>query len=295
MLLGILLALPAVFDGASWQDAAPCDALADTTYTVCARLTNTAPVSTTSRVAYSAASGTLSDQYAYLGINNNLLPECMYRSNITASAKGSSALPSGEHSIFCVADGSALTLYVDGVARSSISLSGAGSGARPLCTVGALRRPSGTTLYWMGEIAAVQVWDRALTVAELTAGCSPAPPPVLENCHGHTGLTWDAYPEASVTHFEVERTVSGIDAWSFAGDTQYKNRPAWVDEYGETHPATRAEIWDLLRAWSLPVEGVHYSYRVRAVKSTGAKSIEPSNVVDCGPQDPTRCFPEACP
>jgi hypothetical protein len=137
-------------------------------------------------------------------------------------------------------------------------------------------------------------------------------------CHGHTALTWDPYvndPQYPAAYFEVERSVGGLNVWSVAGDTREKDRAAvdeivirnnttgavtrvsvtvpWTCPAGHTctfsmrlAPAYRAQLWDLLRAWSLPVEGVHYDYRVRAVGTTGLKS-GPSNVVNCGPQDPT--------
>ncbi len=112
-------------------------------------------------------------------------------------------------------------------------------------------------------------------------------------CHGHTALTWDPYPDATVPYFEVQRTVSGMGAWSVAGDTREKNRGAFVDN-GISFPAVRAERWDLLRAWSLPLAGVSYDYRVVAVGGNGVRSA-PSNVVNCGPQDPTSCYPVRCP
>jgi hypothetical protein len=299
--LALLFALPAAFDGSTWQDAAPCDDLADLTFSVCAVVQVPAGTSTSGRAAYAAASGSSSTQYVTLGLPDNLLvPEFTVRNGSTFyRARGTASLADGQpHTLLGVANGTTLQLFVDGVLAGSGSLSGATASARGLCTYGALRRannapPPAYTVasYWIGDVTTARTWDRAIFLSEADGSCGLAPP-MAENCHGHTALVWDPYVDPTVSHFEVERTVEGIGAWSLAGSTLEKNRPSYIED-GTIHPAFRSESWDLLRAWSLPAEGVTYAYRARAVR--GAEKSLPSNVVVCGPQDPTRCYPEACP
>ncbi len=293
LLLALTMALPATFNGATWQDASPCDDLAgDLIYSVCAVVL--VPVGTalspTGRTAYAAASTSSSTAYVALGMPDNLLfPEFTHRSgSIFYRARGSASLADGQlHTLKGVADGTTLSLYMDGARVGGAPLDGAAPSSRGLCTIGALRRTSGTSSYWIGEVRELRTLDRAMTPAEIdSAGCGTVPPPVVEPCHGHTGLRWDPYPGLAA-YFEVERAEAG-SAWMLVGDTREKNRPE-----NDESPATRAETWDLLRAWSIPLAGAVYSYRVRAVSGTGALS-EPSNVVNCGPQDPTLCYPEDC-
>ena len=288
----------ATFDGIDdWTAATTCGATAgDLTWTIRARVATTATTAPTGRAAVTECSASSSTSYAYLGLSPGLVAECSARGGVQVYARGAASIADGvSRVIHCVSDGMALTVYVDGQPKGTAPLATPSGtvtpGPRGLCTLGALRRPSGTSNYWQGDVSAVATWDRALTTAEIQADAGGGPePPTVENCHGHTGLVWAAYPDPTVTHFEVERSVGGLDAWSDAGDTREKNRPAVPDE---GYPAIRAESWDLLRAWSLPAEGVRYDYRVRAVR--GALKSPPSNVLACPPQDPTRCYPVACP
>lgn len=291
-------ALGASYDGLDdWQAVTCTSDLDDLTYSVCAVVVvpTSVTASPTGRVAYAAASSSTSTAYTSMGFSDNsLLPGFTHRSgSVFFSARASTPINDGlPHTIFGVADGDGIFIYVDGQLRGSGSLVGATPSSKGLCTIGALRRTSSTTSHWMGEIGQVVIWDRAVTQEEIAAGCGTAP--VVENCHGHTGLEWDPYTNLEVTHFEMERQVQGEPpTWAIAGDTSYCNRPEYTDEDG-TIPAIRCERWDLLRAITIPVEGVVYEYRARAVAPDGTRSA-PSNVVACGPQDPTTCIPGPCP
>lgn len=292
-------ALPATFDGIDdWQTGVGCEALeGDLTYSVRAVVVVGvgATPSSTGRAVFCAASDSDSKAYICLGFPDNLLiPDFTHRTGSTFySARGTTTISDGQQHVLCgVADVGSINLYVDGVLAGTRSLSGASPSSRPVCRYGALERAGGArSTFWMGQIRSVATWDRALSPGEIEANCTDAPPPpTLEPCHGHTGLVWDAYSDTSVGYFEVERTVTGLDSWSVAGDTLYKNRAEWTDEEGTVYPAIRGETWEVLRAWSLPVENVHYSYRVKAVRTSDGQRSAVSNVVDCGPQNPTRCY-----
>lgn len=283
----------ATFDGTSYQEV-PCsgDTAQDMTWTLRARVRTTAAPNPTGRAAFVEASSTSSSSYSYLGLGPAMEAECSARTGSTqAFARGVGSLADGQlHTIHCVADGSMLAVYVDGDPVRVAPLAAITASGRAMCTVGALRRPSGITNYWNGDVEDVETWDRALTAAEVAADVEDIPPPVVENCHGHTGLKWDAYTDARVTHFVVERQVQGTpESWTQAGDTTFCNREEWSDEEGGHWPAIRCETWPLLMAGTIPRENIVYEYRVRAVLPDGQRSV-PSNVMTCGAQDPTRCY-----
>ena len=292
--------LPATFNGLNEWQAAPdvwCQQLEeDLTYSVCAVVVPdpSTATSSTGRAIFSAASDSSSTAYVSLGYpDNQLVPEFTHRSGSTfyfARATSAIQFDGQAHTLFGVANVGTISLYVDGVLVDSRSLSGATPSSRAICTYGALRRSNGYLgSFWQGEIRAVRTWDYAVSEEQLALGCGDVTPPQNLACHGHTGLIWDPYTDLAVDRFQAERTIKGTDSWRVVGDTRYKNREAYTDEDGVTYPAVRAETWDLLRTTDMPVSGMEYSYRMVAVRPDGERSA-PSNVVTCGPQDPTRCF-----
>jgi len=140
-------------------------------------------------------------------------------------------------------------------------------------------------------------------------------------CSGHVTLAWD-YTDGTTPadYFEVDRQVHGDPpTWAPIGQTRTLNRVAtW--EYTATiqNPdgtvtlapkacsegtgcpcpgagctllasADRLLWWPILRGSRVPVEGVVYDYRARAVADT-QRSIW-SNVYQClPPSGPTKCY-----
>ena len=292
------------YNGSTWQDAAPCDDLGgDLTYSVQAVVSvtpGTAP-SPSGRAIYAAASSTTSTAYIYLGFQDNaLLPSVTHRTGSTFyTTMSTTPLADGMHTLCAVADGTVLRLYVDGtlVGGDGTLLSGAQPSSRGLCTIGALRRSSGTSSYWIGEIASVRTWDRALTVNELATECAAAPPEPVEPAHGHTLLVWTPPPvspnyEAS-QFFQVERQVylpGAVSSWMQVWNTGATcNRSAYTDEDGTVYPAYLCDYFPLLKAPNIPREGVEYEYRVRTVGVLGNISMW-SEPYLMDPQDPTKCY-----
>jgi len=327
MIAALLLAvLPATFNGTTWQDAAPCNDLAfDLTYSVCAVVV-VPPGTTGGRTAYAAVSSTSSYSYFELGTDPAGWPKATHRSGSSSffNAPGAYLIADGQpHTLFAVADGTVLRLYVDGVAAGSVSLAGASQGPRELCTVGALRRSSGITAYWQGEVRSLRTWNRAATSDEIAAGCGAPTTPVLWPCSGHVGLVWD-YTDGPTPAdwFELDRQVTGTpESWQPIGQTNTLNQPpVWEYQANVCPPGQPCEIqsfacnqgqggcpcpsepsctlirsavrvleWPILRGSKIPLEGVIYDYRVRAV--AGAQRSEWSEPFVCLPAaGPTRCY-----
>jgi hypothetical protein len=314
-------AYAATFDGTQWLDSAPCSDLAgDKTFSVCAvvRVPQGTVSSSTGRAVYSAASGSVSTSYVALGMPDNLLvPEFTYRTGSSFyRARGSASLADGQqHTLFGVADDTLLELYVDGQLVAASSLGGTPS-SRELCTTGALRRSTpSVNSFWVGEVVVpVRTWDRAVTAAEVQAGCGLLPPSADDQCGAPprynvgyglpacsatvtTGCTLACSPErrqvqggcdecfhwsgsAGAQWYEVQRT--GVDHQSgplTVGDTKSRSWEAYVDEAGETvaahHPTQWCAAWDVPR----PVYNRLYRYNVRSCKRVSDTQIE------CSPWD----------
>jgi hypothetical protein len=135
----------------------------------------------------------------------------------------------------------------------------------------------------------------------LAAALTTAPADV--RCADGAGvLTWEFHPtssEPATTHFEVERQVAGTpETWGAIGSTRTLNRAPYVDEGGVLRSdRVRVQWWPVLRGSRVPIEGVSYDYRVRAV--SGTLRSEWSLPHACGTSDPTRCYrnglEEPCP
>lgn len=265
----------------------------DLTYSirVVAMMPTAATPSTFGRAMYSAASSTTSTAYVSFGTpDNKLTPAITHRSgSFFYSAMSSVPANDGQTHIYCgIADGSTIRLLVDGAQVASASMLGAQAATRGLCTIGALRRSSGSiSSFWWGDISSVQVFDHVLSASEISQFCAPAPPvdlcatggpryglELLPPCDAtHTSgcqlactpdrqripcacsecMQWTPSPNPDVTHYEIQRTS--------ATGQQNITLHVTVDEDGnKTHPSA----WCFWKEPNFTPSEPLYSYTIRS-------------------------------
>jgi hypothetical protein len=301
--LALALATPAfaqTYDGIDDYTIVTCGSeLSQLTYTirVVAMMPPAATPSTFGRAMYSAASGTTSTGYIYLGApDNKLTPSVTHRSTTGFfTVEGPTPMNDGLFHTYCgIASAGMLHLYVDGrEVGTPKSLSGAVASTRQLCTVGALRRSSGFLgSFWHGEITDVGLWNRALSGTEFTTFCGSIPPPG-NPCSTGPRYGIDRLPLCDATHTtncriactpERQLVPCGCSEdfeWTPTPDiapnqliTHYEVQrtssqgqslttlPVQVDEDGRRLHPNRWSFWKEPN-WN-PTLGVIYTYTVRA-------------------------------
>ena len=74
-------------------------------------------------------------------------------------------------------------------------------------------------------------------------------------------LTWD--PAAGSAWYEVKRCDHSGQNCSIVGDTRWRNRPAYIDDDGVSHPQVLPTLWCVAWDDSFPKAGRSYDYTVR--------------------------------
>lgn len=292
----------AYYNGLTDYTVVPCTGVTnDSSWTIQVNVTNLATDAPQGRAAYVEGVNSSSTSYVYIGMGPNGAPECSVRTGSTqVFARGSAVMDLNTPQVIaCTSNGMSLDMYLNGLLRAQVPLTGTTPATRDRCTVGALNRPSGVTCFWHGELANLRVWDRTLTAQEVfvESGIGPQPPdPTVEPAHGHTLLVWTpptpTYGMEATQFFQVQRQVylpTSSSSWQDVWNTAACNRPAYTDEDGVSYPAYICDYFPLLRAPNIPREGVEYEYRVRTVGVQGNVSVW-SAAYWMEPQDPTKCY-----
>jgi hypothetical protein len=157
-----------------------------------------------------------------------------------------------------VRDGSMVTLYVDGVAEDSDTLSSTGTASPRESLIGKIVSFGGGATFWTGTIDEVLVWDTALTAAQILAHYDAGNSPLSGDSPGariEQLLDWGGWPAADR---DIDDGESTLQSASLGGSVvEHLNK---VGETEESFPfvdaAGRLRFVGRHNTFNRPVEAV---------------------------------------